>query len=72
MLSPHEKTVYDGFRGELENLINSHSMENGANVPDFVLAQYLIRCLLAFDEAVVARDKFFGGEKVQPPLKGAS
>jgi hypothetical protein len=34
------------FRDELEELINRHSMENGSNTPDFVLAEYLVKCLI--------------------------
>lgn len=40
------------FRNELESLINRHSMENGSNTPDFLLAGYLQSCLDAFDHAV--------------------
>ncbi len=43
------------FRQELRELINGHSLENESNTPDFVLANLLVRCLEAFDEAVVAR-----------------
>jgi len=39
------------FRKELESLINRHSMENGSNTPDFILAEYLSDCLTAFDKA---------------------
>jgi hypothetical protein len=43
------------FREELISLINRYSMENGSNTPDIVLADYLIACLEAFDEAVTER-----------------
>lgn len=43
------------FRSELELLINSCSMENGSDTPDFILANYLYACLIAFDEAVRVR-----------------
>ena len=43
------------FRKELETLINSHSMENGSNTPDFILADFLTDCLQAFDKATVER-----------------
>lgn len=48
------------FRGALENLLNQHSMENGSNTPDFVLATYLRNCLDAFDWAVNQRDLWYG------------
>ena len=48
------------FSKELENLINKHSIENGSNTPDFILAEYMMNCLRAFENAVVARSKWFG------------
>lgn len=47
------------FRQELEVLINRCSMENGSNTPDFILAQYLMDALEAYDKAAVARTKHF-------------
>ena len=49
-----------GFRKELEQLINAHSMENGSNTPDFLLADYIANCLKNFDETVKRRDKWYG------------
>ncbi len=43
------------FRQELENVINRCSMENGSDTPDFILAEYLADCLVAFDKAVERR-----------------
>jgi len=40
--------------------INKHSAENGSNTPDWVLANYLVGCLEAFDSAVTARKKWRG------------
>lgn len=37
------------FRIELEKLINSLSIENGSDTPDFILADYLMDCLKAFE-----------------------
>lgn len=46
------------FRLELKDLINKHSKENGSNTPDFILAEYLNKCLEAFNSAVMHRDNF--------------
>jgi hypothetical protein len=54
------------FRDELERLINCHSMENGSNTPDFILADYLCACLSVFDAHVKARDEWHGDN---PALK---
>jgi len=51
----------DDFRKELENLINLHSLENGSDTPDFILAEYLVSCLKAFDAAVRRRDEWEAG-----------
>lgn len=53
-----------GFRKELESLINKYSMENGSNTPDFVLADYLMGCLVVFDKAVIARGRWYGSTPV--------
>ena len=47
------------FRKDLEQLINGYSMENNSHTPDFLLAQYLERCLDTFDEATRARDRWY-------------
>lgn len=52
------------FREELETLINRECMENGSNTPDFILARYLMDCLLTFEVAVNSRDKYYGKEGV--------
>jgi hypothetical protein len=44
------------FRKQLEGLLNTHSMENGSNTPDCILAFFLCRCLEAFDAAVARRE----------------
>jgi len=47
------------FRKELVRLINKHSLEQFSNTPDFILAEYLEKCLAAYDVAVSSRDKWF-------------
>lgn len=48
------------FDSELRDLINQYSKENRSDTPDFILAKYLQRCLLAFDAATVERDTWYG------------
>lgn len=52
------------FREELLHLINSHSQENGSNTPDWILAEYLMDCLTAFDKAVKYRTRWYGYQDV--------
>lgn len=47
------------FRKKLELLINSISVDNKVNTPDFILAEYLTECLQAYDKAVKSRDAWF-------------
>jgi hypothetical protein len=51
------------FAHELELLLNRHSKENDSNTPDFILAQYLLRCLDAYNTAVKARGKWFKSDE---------
>ncbi len=48
---------YGSFRMAVEDLINANSMENGSDTPDYVLAEFLVACLKAFDAAILLRDK---------------
>ena len=50
------------FRKELAALINKHSLENESNTPDFILADYLDKCLYAFDSATRDRTKWYKPE----------
>ena len=61
--SAHGKLVNPpSFEKNLERLINRHSIENGSNTPDFILAEYLRTCLNAFNSASRAREKWYGRE----------
>lgn len=51
------------LRAEIESAINRNCAENGSDTPDFVLAQYLVDCLAAFDRAVLARNKYYGHDE---------
>jgi hypothetical protein len=50
------------FQTELQSLLNRHSLENGSDTPDFLLAQYLVGCLQAWNAAVCARERWYGRE----------
>jgi len=47
----------NNFRKELKSLINCHSRENMSDTPDYILAEYLMDCLNAFDKATNERTK---------------
>lgn len=48
------------LRDEIANALNRHSAENGSNTPDFILAEYLLKCLEAFDLASLRREDWYG------------
>lgn len=50
------------FRLELEQVINRNNVEIGSNTPDFILAEYLLQSIDAFDKAVKAREQWYGVE----------
>jgi hypothetical protein len=53
-----------GFEKELEHLLNKYSQENGSDTPDFILAKYLTDCLMAWNNSVCWREKWYGREKI--------
>jgi hypothetical protein len=50
------------FQEELENLINKHSIENGSNTPDYILAKFLNECLENFNNIIRLRENHYGRE----------
>jgi len=51
------------FKEDLLTLLNTHSAENRSNTPDFILAEYMLTCLNAFDDAVNNRAKWYEHNK---------
>jgi hypothetical protein len=45
---------------ELETLLNRFSVENESNTPDFILAEYMMGALKAFEQATRRRDAWYG------------
>lgn len=54
---------------ELRQVINRRSRENLSNTPDFILAEYLIDCLMAFESATRLREKYFGRPVPGRPIR---
>jgi len=48
------------FEKELETLINRYSQEGASNTPDFILAQFLLSCLAAWNTGVQQRETWYG------------
>jgi hypothetical protein len=45
------------LRTDIEQAINRNSAENGSDTPDFILAEYLMICLEAFDKITSYREQ---------------
>ena len=48
------------LKEEIREILNRNSRENMSDTPDFILAQYLIDCLVAFESAMQTRDSWYG------------
>lgn len=44
----------------LIRLLNRHSAENASGTPDFILAEYMMACLQAFEHASNRREQWYG------------
>ena len=51
---------YDRFKKAIESAVNECSMESGSNTPDYILANYLMNCFDAFNEATQQRETWHG------------
>jgi len=50
----------ESLKDQISHLLNCASRENESNTPDFILAEYLYKCLEAFEETTKARDRWYG------------
>ena len=50
------------FEDELLTLLNRFSQENESNTPDYILRDYLLDCLHAYNRALQIREKWYGRE----------
>lgn len=48
------------FRTELAALLNKYSRESTSSTPDYILSNHLGRCLDAFDQTMIEREKWYG------------
>lgn len=59
------------FMRELRELINRCSIENDSNTPDFILAEFLGKCLDAFTTATQQRETYYGRD-ASPTFPGSA
>lgn len=61
-----EKRIMETFEHAIKEVINRYSMENGSNTPDVILAEYLEKCLVLFDETVNKRTYWYNEGNKEP------
>lgn len=49
---------------DLEAVLNKHCIDSKTNTPDFILAEYLINCLTAYNALIVSKSIFFTDKEV--------
>jgi hypothetical protein len=49
----------NNLRDEIAHAVNRYSTENSSSAPNFILAEYLVDCLAAFDKAVQRRAEWY-------------
>ena len=47
------------LKADIAKVLNQHSAENGSNTPDFLLAEFLTKCLDAWNDTVRARAMWY-------------
>lgn len=54
--------MVEELKRDLASVLNRHNIDNQLNTPDFILADYIVRCLESFEEANKERNRW-NGEK---------
>jgi hypothetical protein len=62
----------DTLKEELRALLNRHSRENASNTPDFILAEFMLTSLAAFEHASREREKWYGRSLPTPEALSGS
>ena len=59
-----------GLESELCSVLNRYSTENASNTPDFILAQFLLGCLAAWNIGVQQRETWYGRDARPSHIEG--
>lgn len=57
---------------EIAAVLNARSAENASNTPDFILAQFLLGCLAAWNTGVQQRENWYGRDPRPSLAEGAT
>jgi hypothetical protein len=70
-ITPAGEVVPKGLSERIRHALNCVCAENESNTPDFILADYLVSCLAAFDRAVNQRERWYGRSPRHGVIAGA-
>jgi hypothetical protein len=56
----HQKVSEDDLEHAITSALNRFSAENPSNTPDFILAQFLLGCLAAWNQGIQQRETWYG------------
>ena len=59
----------NSLKKDLTELVNRHSMENGSNTPDYLLADFLLGCFDAYNATLQERARWYG--RMDQPGRGS-
>lgn len=59
-INEHGKVHGDDLEHALASALNRYSAENPSDTPDWILAQFLLGCLAAWNQGVQQREKWYG------------
>jgi hypothetical protein len=48
------------LESDITTVINMHSLENTSNTPDFLLAEFMLACLYAYNTTLQKRTLWYG------------
>ena len=54
------KTKWKDIEKDFALVLNRYSVEIEADVPDFILAEFLVNCLKLYNRSLKRRDRWFG------------
>lgn len=61
----NKETGTNSLEREIAQVLNIHCQENFSDTPDFILAQYLLRCLDNFNKTITRREYWYGRKLIK-------
>lgn len=61
--------INEQFTEELRELINKHSVDSEANIPDFILAESLTEMIQSMADMNNKRERWFGRDPLMAPIE---